>query len=353
MRLDNLIYGTSEWLRGSGPNSDIVMSSRIRLARDIKGLPFSHWADKRRAKEILGIISPAVRSSNYMKGALYLKLDDLSDIDKEFLLERHLISREHAEGEDHKAVAISEKEIVSIMINEEDHLRLQVLQSGFNLTEAWRLISKIEQDLEEKLEFAFSPSYGYLTACPTNTGTGMRASVMLHLPSLVMSKQINKVLQALTKLSVACRGLYGEGTEAVGNFFQFSNQVTLGHREEELIDNIESVIRQIISHENEAMRVLMTQSKAILSDRIWRSYGTLRSAHIISSNETINLLSMVRLGVDLGLIKDIDRPTVNKLFILIQPAHLQKMEGKPLNPSQRDIKRADLIRRELGEIRRG
>lgn len=349
MKLEDLLYGTSEWLRGVGPDSEIVMSSRIRLARNIAGLAFSHWADKRKAGEILATIDPAIRSSNYMKGSLYLRLDDLADIDKKFLLERHLISHEHAEGKDHKAVVIAEKEIASIMINEEDHLRIQTLQSGFNLTEAWRLMSKIDADLERRLNFAFSPDWGYLTACPTNVGTGMRASVMLHLPSLVMTKQINKVLQALTKLSVATRGLYGEGTEAVGNFFQFSNQVTLGHREEELIDNIERVIRQIITHENEARKALLTQSRATLSDRVWRAYGTLKNAYIISSNETINLLSMVRLGVDMGLIKGIDRQAVNRLFILIQPAHLQKMEGKVLSPSQRDIKRADLIRRALGE----
>lgn len=349
MKLDELLHGTSEWLRGTGPNSEIVVSSRIRLARNMEGLPFSHWADKRKAGDILRKATPAIKASNYLKGALFLKLDDLSDIDKKFLLERHLISREHAEGKDHKAVVVSDREIVSIMVNEEDHLRIQVLQSGFNLTEAWRLISEIDKDLGAKLNFAFSTNWGYLTACPTNAGTGMRASVMLHLPSLVMTKQIHKVIQALAKLSVACRGLYGEGTEAIGNFFQFSNQVTLGHREEELIDNIERVIRQIISYENEARGVLMKRNRATLSDRIWRAYGTLKSAYIISSNETINLLSMVRLGTDIGLIKNLDRPTVNKLFILIQPAHLQKLEGRPFNPSQRDIKRANLIRKVLGE----
>ncbi|MEA3328679.1 MAG: protein arginine kinase [Candidatus Omnitrophota bacterium] len=349
MKLDDLLYQNSEWLRGTGPRSGIVMSSRIRLARNVDGLPFSHWADKKKEEEILSLIEPAVRSSRYLKKMLFLRLDKLSDMDKQFLLERHLVSREHAEGKNHKAVVISKQEVVSIMVNEEDHLRIQVLQSGFNLLEAWRLTAKIDRELETKLNFAFDHRWGYLTACPTNVGTGLRASVMLHLPALVMTKQINKVLQALDKLSVAARGLYGEGTEASGNLFQFSNQITLGHSEEELLDNVERVVRQIVAYENEARRTVMSRNKERVSDRIWRSYGTLKSAHLISSSETIGLLSMIRLGVDIGLLKSLDKAQVNRLFILSQPAHLQKIEGKVLTPMQRDIKRADLLRRELGE----
>jgi protein arginine kinase len=349
VKLDDLFYQDSEWLKGTGPQSGIAMSSRIRLARNVEELPFSHWADKKKEEEILSLVGPAIRSSNYLKNSLFLKLDNLSNLDKQLLLERHLVSREHIEGKDHKAVVISDREIVSIMINEEDHLRIQVLQSGFNLLEAWRLVSKIDQELEAKLDFAFDPKWGYLTACPTNVGTGMRASVMLHLPALVMTKQIGKVLQALDKLRVAARGMYGEGTEASGNLFQFSNQITLGHTEEELIDNVERVVKQIINHENEARKVLISQNKERISDRIWRSYGTLKSAHLISSSETIGLLSMVRLGIDIGLIKDLDRVQVNRLFILSQPAHLQKIENKVLTPMQRDVKRADLIRKELGK----
>ena len=349
MKLDDLLYQDSEWLRGTGPQSEIAMSSRIRLARNMERLPFSHWAGKDKEEEILSLIEPAIHSSNYLKNAVFLRLDELSGLDKQFLLERHLISHEHAEGKNHKAVVISDKEIISIMINEEDHLRIQVLQSGFNLLEAWRLISKIDQELEKKLNFAFNPRWGYLTACPTNVGTGMRASVMLHLPALVMAKQIGKVLQALDKLSIAARGLYGEGTEASGNLFQFSNQITLGHSEEELLDSIERVVRQVVAREDEARRVLMSRDRERISDRIWRSYGTLKNARLISSSETTVLLSMVRLGIDVGLLKSLDRAQVNKLFILSQPAHLQKIEKKTLTPMQRDVKRADLIRRELRE----
>ncbi len=323
------------------------MSSRIRLARNLDRLPFSHWANKKQQEEVLSKTQDVILVNNYLKGALFLEMDDLNSVDKQFLIERHLISREHALNVDHKAVVISDNEIISIMINEEDHLRIQVIQSGFNLIETWKLISTIESELDRKLNFAFSADWGYLTACPTNTGTGLRASVMLHLPALVLTKQIGRVLQAITKLSLTARGFYGEGTEASGNFFQISNQVTLGHTEEDIIDNIERIIRQVIEHEQNARQTLLAKNKETLEDRIWRAYGTLKSAYIITSNETIELLSSLRLGVDLGIIKDFDRQLINELSILTQPAHLQKIEGKKLSPTERDVKRAALIRRKL------
>jgi len=223
------------------------------------------------------------------------------------------------------------------------------MKSGFNLKEAWQIINDIDTELGNTLDFAYSMDFGYLTACPTNTGTGMRASVMLHLPSLVMTKQIGKVLQAITKLSLTARGLYGEGTEASGNFFQISNQVSLGHKEEDIIDNIERIIKQIVDHEQSARETLLSQNKEALEDRIWRAYGTLKSAHIITSTETIDLLSLVRLGVDLGVIKQTDRTLINELFVITQPAHLQKLEKKKLGPNQRDVKRAEIIRERLGK----
>jgi protein arginine kinase len=347
MKLDDLLTQTSEWLRGTGPNSDIVISSRIRLARNLDKIPFSHWANKKQEADILNKAKVAIFSSNYMKNGLFLNLNELNNIDKQFLIERHLISKEHALKTNHKAVVISDKEIVSIMINEEDHLRIQVIQSGFNLTEAWRVVSKIDAELEKKLKYAFSPDWGYLTACPTNTGTGIRASVMLHLPSLVMIKQINKVLQAIAKLSLTARGFYGEGTQASGNFFQISNQITLGQREEDIIDNLQRVIKQIIEHEQNARRTLLSQRRENIEDRVWRAYGTLKTAHIITSQETIELLSLLRLGINTGIIKDITAKMVNDLFILIQPAHLQKLAGRVLSPTQRDVKRATLIRERL------
>lgn len=347
MRFNDLINQTCEWLKNTGPNSNIVISSRIRLARNLRRIPFSHWANKKQKEEVLKKVKQAVTSSNYTKGALFLQMADLNNLDKQFLIERHVISREHALRTDHKAVVIGDREILSIMINEEDHLRIQVMQSGFNLEEAWRIVTRIDQEFEKKLAYACSGEWGYLTACPTNTGTGLRASVMLHLPALVMSKQINKVLQAITKLNLTARGFYGEGTEASGNFFQISNQVTLGHSEEDILDDIERIIKQVIGHEQNARKALLDQDRARIEDRIWRAYATLKSAHIITSKEAIDLFSSVRLGIDIGVLRGLNIQAINRIFILIQPAHLQKIEGKVLSPQERDIKRAELIREEL------
>ncbi|MBI4437116.1 MAG: protein arginine kinase [Candidatus Omnitrophica bacterium] len=349
MKIDDLLEQPSEWLKGTGPQSEIVLSSRIRLARNLDHYPFSHWADKKQEEEVLEKVKKTFLTSPYLKGALFLKLGDLTSTDKQFLIERHLISREHAVNVDHKAVCMTPNEMISIMVNEEDHLRIQVLQSGFDLMEVWRVADTIDDSLSEHLTYAFSTNWGYLTCCPTNTGTGLRASVMLHLPALVMTKQINKVIQMITKLHLTARGFYGEGTQASGNLFQISNQVTLGHTEIEIIDNIERIIRQVIEYEQGARKTLMTQEKAELQDRIFRAYGTLKNAHIITSNETIDLISMVRLGVDMGLIKDLNRELLNELFIVTQPAHLQKLEGKTLSASQRDLKRATIIRGKLSK----
>jgi protein arginine kinase len=323
------------------------MSSRIRLARNLEKMPFSHWATKKQEKEALEQLEEGVLGVDAMRGSLHVRMSMIDDVDKQFLLERHLISREHIVQPEYKSVVVGEKEVANIMINEEDHLRIQVMQSGFNLQECWRIASRLDDSLHKKIKFAFHTDWGYLTACPTNTGTGLRASVMLHLPSLVMTKQISRVLQAITKLGMTARGLYGEGTEAEGNFFQISNQITLGSAEEDIIDNLERIIRQVIGHEENARKTIMKQSREMLQDKIWRSNGTLKSAHIINTKETMTLLSMVRLGVDMGLISDIDRRAVNELFILTQPAHLQKIEGRTLSSAQRDVKRANLIRRRL------
>ena len=347
MNLNDLINHGSEWLKGTGPNSDIVISSRIRLARNLEKIPFPHWANKNQSEQVLNAITGAAGKVDYLKGTTTFKLADLDSVDKQFLIERHLMSYEHGQRADSKAVIIDDEEILSIMINEEDHIRMQVMQSGFNLLEAWSIINKIDDYLEKELNFAFLADWGYLTACPTNTGTGMRGSVMLHLPALVMTTQINRVLAAISKLSFTTRGLYGEGTQATGNFFQVSNQVSLGHSEDDIIENINGLIRQIIEQENQAREMMLSKSRAVLEDRINRGFGILKSAHIITSQETIELLSMVRLGCDLGMIKDLDRRTINELFITTQPAHLQKLEKKNLSSLERDVKRAELIRNKL------
>ncbi|MEW6008735.1 MAG: protein arginine kinase [Candidatus Omnitrophota bacterium] len=347
MNLNDFLTHPSEWLKGTGPLSDIVISSRIRLARNIEKLPFPNWASKEQEEEILSLILEAVEHLSQFKDALILKLANLDNVDKQFLVERHLMSHEFALRSENKALVVTADEVISLMINEEDHIRLQVMQSGFNLEGAWKISNEIDSGLSERLNIAFLTDLGFVTACPTNTGTGMRGSVMLHLPALVTTKQINRILQAVAKLSFNVRGLYGEGTQASGNFFQVSNQVSLGHTEEEIIENLKSVIRQIADKEQAARQNLLTGHQQVLKDRIFRAFGILENAHIISSNETIELLSMVRLGLDVGLLKDIDKNLVNELFILTQPAHLQKISGKKLTPAERDSKRASLVREKL------
>lgn len=343
MRFDDLWTQTGEWLKGSGPNADIVMSSRIRLARNLAKYPFPHWANPAQLEGVLSDFERAYKDIDYFNGALYSRMKEFSGIDKQMLLERHLISREHIMNPEYKSVLISDREIISIMVNEEDHLRIQVLQSGFNIRDTWKLTDKIDDELDKRLDYAYSTDLGYYTCCPTNVGTGMRASCMVHLPCLVMTKQINQLLNAISKLGLTARGFFGEGTEAAGNFFQISNQVTLGHREEEIIDNLERMMRQVIDHENAARKSLLTNQRQLLDDKISRALGTLKSAHLMTSQEALVLLSEVRLGIDLGIIKGIDINMLNELIIQIQPAHLQKLEGKHLSADERDIKRAELI----------
>ena len=347
MQINDLLNHTSEWLKGTGPHSDIVISSRIRLARNLSKFPFPHWASAIQLGEILTKTSNAMAKVDMLKKSTLFKLADLDAIDKQFLVERHLMSIEHTQKTDQKAVLVDDEEIIAVMINEEDHLRIQLMQSGFNLFEAREIINRLDDALAKLLDYAYLADFGYLTACPTNTGTGMRGSVMLHLPALVMSRQIERVLAAISKLSFTTRGLYGEGTQASGNFFQISNQVSLGLGEDEIIENINGLIRQIIEQETQARQILLSKSREILEDRINRSLGILKSARIITSQETIELLSMVRLGSDLGMVKDIDRRTINELFIITQPAHLQKLENKKLSSEERDLKRAGLIRKKL------
>ena len=347
----NLIASNCEWLKGSGPESGVVMSSRIRLARNLFGFNFLEKLKPDAETRIIEEVQKALEPSKLLKNSYFLQYKDLKDVDRQFLVERHLASREHIAGKGKKALIVSKDEMVSIMVLEEDHLRIQVFQSGFNLTQAWRLIDKVDSELEEHLKYSFDSNLGYLTACPTNVGTGIRASCMLHLPSLVMTKQINKVLQAVTKLSLAVRGLYGEGTQAIGNFFQFSNQITLGQNEEDIIDNLERVIRQVIEHEKEARKYLLDKKRGKVEDQIWRALGALKSARLISSDETIGLLSLVRLGIDIGFIQDLTVADLNHLFLSTQPAHLQKVSGGELSAGERDSRRAEFLREKLAQVK--
>lgn len=347
MKLDELLRTENEWLKGEGPFSNIAISTRVRLARNIKGHLYFDRADNKQREETLKTVFAAVKKSKCLKDALMLEMKDVSDLDKQFLLERHLMSRDHMEKVEHKGLVLEEKEIVSAMLNEEDHLRLQVMQSGFNVTEAWKIADEIDSELSESLPFDYSNKFGYLTSCPTNTGTGLRASVMMHLSALAMTGQIDNVFKGISKLGLTMRGFYGEGTEALGDFFQISNQVALGHSEMDILDNLKRIINKLIQQEKTTRENLLKKRKDEVTDRVRRSYDTLKAASIITSSETIKLLSAVRLGADLGLIKDIDAIKINEVLLLTQPAHLQKLAGGEIAPHERDIKRADLIRKKI------
>src|SRR5213596_497483 len=308
-----------------GPHVRIVMSSRVRLARNLKGFPFPGWAKKPDRVKALEMIRPAVESLPQMAGAFSESMDNLSAMDKLILVERHLISREHAAKNVGSGLVLNKDETLCVMINEEDHLRMQALRPGLQLKQAWVAIDQVDTDLEKRLDYAFSNELGYLTACPTNLGTGIRVSAMLHLPALVLSEQINQIVQAVNKLGLAVRGLYGEGTEALGNVFQVSNQMTLGEAETEIVERLNKVLAQIIEHEENARSMLLEKKPKTVYNHIGRAYGILANAHSISSKETLNLLSLMRLGVDLGLFADLERWQVDELFITTQPAHLQKV----------------------------
>jgi len=350
MIINDLVNKKSEWLKGEGPKSNIAISTRVRLARNIKGYIYFNRAGNDAREEILDKMIDAMQKSKFLQKAIFIKLKDVSDIDRNFLIERHLMSREHAEEAEHKGLVVEDTERISVMLNEEDHIRLQILQSGFNIMEAWRIADELDTELEKILSFDYSNKFGYLTSCPTNTGTGLRASVMLHLSALVMTGQIENVFDAISKLGLTMRGFYGEGTEALGDFFQISNQVALGHSEMDILDNLERVIKKIIQREEETRQNLLKNRKEEISDSVFRSYGTLKSARIITSSETIRLLSTIRLGADLGLIKNMDAISINEVLQVAQPAHLQKISEKEIAPHERDIKRADLIREKIGEI---
>jgi len=350
MELDDLARQAGEWLKGEGPESDIIISSRIRLARNLADFPFTNRATPEQKEEIAEILRERVSHVRSRNGELtYFDLVERTDLDLQFLVERHLISKEHKEAAGARGVAINGAETISIMVNEEDHLRIQVLKSGFQLGETWEIIDELDDAIDRQVNYAFSLELGYLTACPTNVGTGMRASVMLHLPALLFTRQIDKVITAVGKMNLVVRGLYGEGTQYSGSLYQISNQVTLGKSEEEILDNIVSTVPQIVRYERRAREMLLSQNRAKLEDRIYRSLGMLKSARTISSRETITLLSHLRLGINLGLI-EMDIGQVNQLFIRALPAHLQKLEGKELEPGERDTARAAFIRRKLGEI---
>ena len=351
MNLDSLLPRLGEWLRASGPESDVVVSTRVRLARNLADHPFTNRANAHQKSEIETKLRECVVQLDLNHRLGYLEVSQLGNIERQFLVERQLISRELANVmEGPRGVAFDDRESVSLMINEEDQLRLQVMRSGLSLESAWEEIDRIDDLIEAKLSYAFHDQFGYLTACPTNVGTGMRASVMLHLPALGITKQIEKAFKALQKINLVVRGLYGEGSRASGDFYQISNQVTLGKSEASALADIREVITEIMRYERMARSALIRESRQAMQDRVARARGTLTSATMMTSEETMELLSSVRLGIHLKLVQDVSLATVNELFLHSQPAHLQKLMGEALDGEARNAARARYLRSRLREL---
>jgi protein arginine kinase len=343
MRFSTLVKYPADWMTGGPEGHGAVLTSRIRLARNLRRYPFPGWAKREQRAAALELMRPAVETLPAMKDAFSQELDDLSSVQKQVLVERHLISREHAARGLGSAAVIERRQTFSFMLNEEDHLRMQAIRPGLQLSAAFNALSELDSELENALEFAFDPTLGYLTTCPTNLGTGMRASAMLHLPGLVLSDQIGQVLQSVNKIGLAVRGLYGEGTESLGNLYQISNQSSLGESEETIIRRLERVISQVANHEQNAREKLLDDDPEMVADKIGRAYGVLRHAHIIDSKEALNHLSLLRLGGTLGFFPPATVILCDTLLMDIQPAHLQLYSGRKLSPDERDALRAEIV----------
>ena len=335
------------WMQGNGPHNAIILSSRIRLARNIADIPFPSGLEPEKAKTVIGMVKdslskaePPLRFKDYV-------MKDLPPIERQFLVERHLISPRLSKNSTSGAALISNDGVFSIMVNEEDHIRIQAILPGLQIKKSWEMASNIDDVLEQNLEYAYSENWGYLTSCPTNVGTGMRASVMVHLPALSITGNMSKILQAVAHIGLTIRGLYGEGTEMVGNIFQISNQITLGRAEEEIVENLTAVTRQIIDKEKEARKVLLENNRIQIEDKIWRSWGIMKNARMVNSQECMKLLSDIRLGVDVGIIENIPTQLLNEIMIETQTASIQKNSGRELSAGERDIIRAEMIRSKL------
>lgn len=351
MKLSRLIASTSEWLSHSGPDTQIVVSSRVRLARNLDQKPFPGWAKKPERIKLMEEIKRAVEILPEMNSAFSERMENLTLLDKQVLVERHLISCEHAAKSIGSAVVMNTNQTLSFMINEEDHLRMQAILPGFQIKKAFSIIAQADTALEESLHFAFHQKLGYLTACPSNVGTGMRVSAMLHLPGLVLLEHMNKIINSVNKMGLVVRGLHGEGTDAIGNLFQVSNQITLGEKEEDIIERLNVVIQQIFQHETNARAMLLQQKSETLKDQIGRAYGVLIHAYSISTKEALNLLSLMKLGIDLNLFPSKIRLPIDELFIEAQPAHLQKSaQLVKMTSKERDSLRATIIRAKLKQI---
>ena len=350
MRFSTLVKHPADWMVGKGVDNAVVLTSRIRLARNLADLPFPGWARKDEREQALATLLPHVEALPCMESGFSKPLEKLDSVQKQVMVERHLISREHAARGEGSAAVIERRQCVSIMVNEEDHLRMQAIHSGLDLTGAYESLSKMDDQLADNVSYAFDPDWGYLTTCPTNLGTGMRGSAMLHLPALVLSDQIGQVLQAVNKIGLAVRGIFGEGSESLGNLFQISNQSTLGESEEVILERLERVISQVAGHERDAREKLLEDDPDMVCDKIGRAYGLLRHAWIISSKEALNHLSLLRLGGDLGFFSHDIVSTCDSLLMEIQPAHLQMHNRGKLTPEERDTIRAEIVRSRLQSL---
>lgn len=339
-----LIEKPASWLSGENEESELVLSSRARLARNLDRHPFTHAGKGEEIGIVYREIVEALAGTRALKGALIVDMAETSEPERMMLAERHLITREMVKRYISRALVVKVDEKLSVMVNEEDHLRLHAIEPGLSIRQAFTVIDKLDNELDKRVKYAFSESFGYLTSCPTNVGTGLRVSAMVHLPGLVHNKDIAQVLDGLRNVRLTVRGIYGEGTEVMGNLFQISNSITLGLSEEDTVENLETHIRKVLEFEKKAREVLLKKARSLLEDKIWRAYGILKSARLVTSKEAMGLISAVRMGVGLGIITDTALAVLNELLIMIQPMHLQAMFKKAMNSAERDRVRADYIR---------
>jgi protein arginine kinase len=349
MAIRDMVNTPAKWLDGSGGESEIILSSRIRLARNFEQRRFTHHAKIEELAVILDEARGVAAETDSLAESRFMNMGDASTLDRQFLAERHLVSREFLFNSSNRGLFVNFPEDLCLMINEEDHLRIQAYSSGLELDKAFQLAGRLDKELAPQLKFAYSDRFGYLTACPTNLGTGLRASVLIHLPGLVHGKEINKLLDSLRQLHHSIRGLYGEGTEVMGNFFQLSNSATLGTPEDVIMANLREMVAKVIGFERRAREMLFRKARSLLEDKVWRAYGLLRYSRSVSSKEALSLISAVRLGVGVGLIKNLPIGTLNELLVYIQPAHLQMSQGDTMEPNERDEARAILIRKTLSD----
>ncbi len=350
MRFSTLINNPADWMMGKGEENDVVITSRVRLARNIESDPFPGWQTAAQRELTLNKLEPELKAIPEMEAGLWQNLGDLSKVQKQVLVERHLISREHAAKSKGCAVLINKKQTLSFMVNEEDHMRLQAMQAGLHLREAYDQLLMAEKFLDKKLQWAYDDKLGFLTACPSNLGTGMRASVMMHLPGLALCDQIKQVMQGLTDIGLAIRGFYGEGTEFLANLFQISNQATLGLSEEQIIDTLSKTVAEVVTQERYARQRLIKERPDFLTDQISRSYGLLKHAYLMESKETLHHLSLIRLGRDLGFFPKSSAQLCNTMLLDMQPGHLQLHEKHQMDIEQRDMTRACIMRRMISSI---